>query len=176
MDHDKTLVDMKVFHAMINRNMIPREGTFEVTENLIDEFNKIYNEIIPGRQKVRNKPVTIRYTKKLAGLSLMKLNINRSTKIEFVNKLKVTKPKCGLLYLVSNPAFPGMYKIGITRDLNKRLSQYQTGDPFRKYKVEHYKFVEDSKLEEKLLLTKYKMDVVKGEWVSTDKIKDVFLF
>ena len=39
------------------------------------------------------------------------------------------------LYAVTNPAWPGWTKIGISDDVNKRLSSYQTGSPFRDYAV-----------------------------------------
>ena len=41
------------------------------------------------------------------------------------------------VYVISNPAYPNLYKIGTTSDLKKRLGQYQTSDPYRGYKVEY---------------------------------------
>ena len=40
------------------------------------------------------------------------------------------------LYVVSNPSFSGYYKIGVTSDFHQRLSNYNTGDPYRAYKLE----------------------------------------
>jgi len=46
--------------------------------------------------------------------------------------------KAGYIYIISNPSHKGWVKVGVTEDINSRLSVYQTGDPKRSYKVEHY--------------------------------------
>ena len=40
------------------------------------------------------------------------------------------------VYVISNPSYPGEYKVGIARDPKARLNQYQTSDPARAYKIE----------------------------------------
>ena len=40
------------------------------------------------------------------------------------------------VYVISNPSYPGEYKVGIARDPKARLNQYQTGSPDRAYKIE----------------------------------------
>lgn len=161
---------------MINRKLIPELGMFEVTTTLIDSFYEIYSEVnsLKNSNTFNTKKSNVRYAKKLAGLSLMKLNLERCN-IKTISKVKSLKPKSGIVYLISNPIFPGMYKIGMTQDLGKRLSQYQTCDPYRRYKVEHYKFVEDRKAEEKKYLEQMKVHLVKGEWVSSERVKDLFI-
>ena len=42
----------------------------------------------------------------------------------------------GYLYVLSNENYKGWLKLGITKNMTKRLRTYQTGDPFRGYKVE----------------------------------------
>ena len=42
------------------------------------------------------------------------------------------------IYVITHPLFKGWTKIGRTVDINKRLDSYQTGCPFRKYKIEFY--------------------------------------
>ena len=52
------------------------------------------------------------------------------------------------VYVMSNPAFRGMYKVGIAENVEKRQAQFNTGDPNRAYQVEfklltpHYKTLE----------------------------------
>lgn len=41
----------------------------------------------------------------------------------------------GYLYIIENDAFPGWVKIGTTGNLKKRLQTYQTGTPFRNYRI-----------------------------------------
>ena len=43
----------------------------------------------------------------------------------------------GYIYIISNPAFPNIYKVGIARDVTQRLNSYQTPDPERAYKLEY---------------------------------------
>jgi len=164
----------EIFERMISRNIIPNEGMFEINFAMIDQFYEIYREVYPpkgGKMKSSN----VKYAKKLAGLHLMKLSTSRAEiEAEVERKVKVKKPKCGIVYLISNPAFPGMYKISMTQDLDKRLESYQTADPFRKFKVEHYRFVEDRRSEEKRYLQELNTDIVNGEWVSTERSRELF--
>ena len=53
------------------------------------------------------------------------------------------------MYIISNDAFKGYYKIGITKNIKSRLRTYQTSSPHRNYKVEHYIFHEDCRAAEK---------------------------
>ena len=168
MKHDKQILDL-----LIERNIIPSSGTFEVTQSIIDAFYEVYREIYVPKTSKTNKKSNITYAKKLAGLSLLKLNLERIENKSI--KKRVSNPKCGIVYLISNPSFVDYYKIGMTKDLDKRLAQYQTGDPHRAYKVEHYRFVEDARLEEANYLKKMHTDLAKGEWVKSKRAKELFL-
>lgn len=42
----------------------------------------------------------------------------------------------GHIYVVSNPAFPGKSKIGLAKSPARRLNNYQTGSPFRDYRMD----------------------------------------
>lgn len=168
--------DKLVIDYLIEKGTIPSLGLFDVTQSMIDAFYDSYRELYPPKSNKKLKGSNEKYAKKLAGLSLMKLNISRSNNVAYDRvKLKTTKPKCGIVYVISNPAFPGMYKVGMTRDLEKRLQQYQTSDPYRQYKVEHYKFVEDARKEEKEILQSLSINIVKGEWINTEQVKKFFV-
>jgi hypothetical protein len=67
-----------------------------------------------------------------------------------------------------------MYKVGMTQNLETRLSQYQTYDPFRQFKVEHYKFVSDRRSEEKKILDMFAVDLAGGEWIGNEKVREMF--
>lgn len=54
-------------------------------------------------------------------------------------------------------------KIGMSKDINKRLSQLQTGSPY-KLKLMGWIEVDDAKYLEKALHAKYKDRIVHGEW------------
>ena len=43
------------------------------------------------------------------------------------------------VYVISNPAFENMYKVGIATDYKARLNSYQTSDPDRGYQLEYQK-------------------------------------
>jgi len=40
------------------------------------------------------------------------------------------------VYIISHPAYPGEYKVGIAKNWQSRLNSYQTSDPDRQYKCE----------------------------------------
>lgn len=42
------------------------------------------------------------------------------------------------MYVITNRAWPRHVKIGCTGDLQKRLSQFNTGSPHRDYKVAYF--------------------------------------
>lgn len=70
-----------------------------------------------------------------------------------------------MIYLLENPVFPDHYKIGMTIDLDQRLSAYQTCDPYRRYKIIKYEFVLDRVLLEKELLCHPHIINEEGEWI-----------
>ena len=66
------------------------------------------------------------------------------------------KPTPGNIYIITNPAWPDFIKIGRTTQLNQRLNQYNTGSPFRDYKLVSFIYVESTYEYEKLFKDKYK--------------------
>lgn len=165
----------RIIEAMILAGDIPENDPFEITTDLLNKYYQKFVELYAdlANTKCQKKPSNIRYYKKLAGLTLMKLSLSR-VPLEGVKAAKTVKLKSGILYLISNPVFPDMFKIGITQDLNARLSQYQTYDPYRRFKVAHYKFVDDMRKTEREILDRYRINILKGEWVDSKKIKEVF--
>lgn len=166
--------DILVLEKMIERGHLPKDGPFEVDDSIIDIFYNTHRELYIPRTNKKPSPSDLRYARRLAGLSLMKLSMLRSSEEVDTKKALTRKPNCGIVYLITNPAFPGMCKIGMTKDLPKRLSQYQTGDPYRRYKVEKYKFVENAKKEEDRLLKMFNTDLSKGEWVPFENVSKLF--
>jgi hypothetical protein len=49
--------------------------------------------------------------------------------------VQTTTDSSGFIYLLVNPAFPEWVKVGKTIDTKRRLRNYQTGDPFRLYRL-----------------------------------------
>lgn len=78
--------------------------------------------------------------------------------------------KSGYIYIISNPAHKGYIKIGITDDIKNRLHTYQTGDPNRAYKVEHYIYHPNCIAAEKQIKEsmKYFAKSIKKEWYECD--------
>ncbi|MBN42009.1 MAG: hypothetical protein CL573_00745 [Alphaproteobacteria bacterium] len=106
-----------------------------------------------------------RFARKLAGRTLIKHNLYLGAGVHDV--------KAGLVYVVSNPSFKDHLKIGMTVDLTKRLSSFQTYDPHRAFKVEHYELVLNRKATERALLAEFSVSVETGEWVPK-VVKDRF--
>lgn len=162
MDKDNTV---KLVNLLIEYEVIPPCGRFEITESMINSSVALYGQIIPRKNTGKISSSNKRFIRKMAAITLLKESLSRPG---------VLKPKCGILYLISNPVFPCLYKIGITQDLDKRLASYQTYDPYRRYKVEHYIFVPDMRIVEKNILNQFKTDLAKGEWINSDKVKQIF--
>tara|TARA_Y100001973_G_scaffold70236_1_gene102446 strand:- start:484 stop:981 length:498 start_codon:yes stop_codon:yes gene_type:complete len=142
-----------VINTLIERGHLTREN-FTITTDLIDLYELTYCEL--NNLTPSSKPRERRYARKLAAMSFVK----------FKKSLKF-KLKEGFVYIISNPAWEGKYKIGISHDPKSRLRQYQTYSPDRDYKLEHYSFWLDTREVEKLILSqgfKYK-----NEWVLLDK-------
>ena len=73
------------------------------------------------------------------------------------------------VYVISNDAFEGKYKVGITQNIKAKLKNYQTSDPDRGYKLRHTKYTHLFREIEKFIHEKYKN---KHEWV-TGNLKDI---
>jgi hypothetical protein len=165
-----------IVSQMIKDNLISKEGLFEITDVLLEEYINRYSVNFRKSNSYILRNSDKRFAKKLAGMTFIKLNKRRATELstEVKKKVSISKLKFGFLYLISNPVFPGMYKVGMTQDLEKRLVQYQTCDPLRRYKIEHVILSEDRRKTEQEILSKFKIDVVNGEWIDSEKVKVLF--
>jgi len=78
--------------------------------------------------------------------------------------------KEGYVYVVSNPAWEGWFKVGMALDAYDRCAGYQTSSPFRDYTVEYCKYFEDRREAEKTAHTQLKSKGVQNssEWFKTD--------
>ena len=82
-----------------------------------------------------------------------------------------SKIKEGFVYILTNPAWKDWIKVGMAVDANDRKNNYQTGSPYRDYKLYYKRFFEDRKTAEKKA-----HDVVSkiatesnGEWFKINK-------
>jgi hypothetical protein len=164
--------DETIFKKMIELKLLPGTGIFSITEEMKKEYVKIYASL-QGNGNVKTKSNKA-YALRLAGLSLLKLNKVREEKT-LVKEKTTEKTKSGIVYIISNVAFPNYYKIGITQNLEERLASYQTYDPLRRYKVEHYKVVENARQMENYFLSHHKINIRNSEWVHGEEIKSIFL-
>lgn len=73
----------------------------------------------------------------------------------------------GFVYLISNPAWPGAFKVGSAIDVNDRLNSYQTSAPYRDFVVEDYYFVWDRRKEESSIHLEFPSR--SNEWVFTTR-------
>lgn len=165
-----------IFEVMVERGMIPSSDIFEITEELLEQSTILYREIFPPLRVKAQKTSEKRLSKKIAGFNMMLLNQQRFEASQQDAAIKLTpklKQKCGFVYVISNPAFEDIYKVGMTTNLKSRLSTYQTYDPHRRFKVENYVFVMDRRATEKFVLESFKVDLVGGEWISNSKVTEL---
>lgn len=86
----------------------------------------------------------------------------------------------GYVYAISNPAWPGYFKIGSTIDVPDRNGSFQTYSPHRDYSLEFYIFTFDRLADEKFLLNYFNSD---HEWIKIDdfsiiknKMKEIAIY
>lgn len=164
-----------VIKELVNLERIPELGEFTVTEDLIDTYQIVYKSLFE-KTSTELKSGNKNYARKLAGIFLMKENQKRLASVAEVKIVKSKyKENCGIVYVVSNHAFPNCYKVGMTKNLDARLKSYQTYDPNRSFKVEHYRFVKDAKRTEKDVLTEFKFSLIKGEWIKGEEVLKHFV-
>ena len=76
----------------------------------------------------------------------------------------------GNVYIISNPAFAGDYKVGIAKDVAKRLNSYQTSGPRRDYRLEYSLLTPHYKEIEKYIHAKFESN---HEWVLGTSLKKI---
>lgn len=71
----------------------------------------------------------------------------------------------------------GLFKIGITKDINKRLSQLQTSNPYEFYLFDFFITIKNRELE-KLLHEKFRLNRYKREWfkLNQDEVREACKF
>ena len=87
------------------------------------------------------------------------------------------KQKDGYVYVISNPAWKGWYKVGMAVDSQDRCGSYQTCSPHRDYRLEYSKYFLNRKVAEEIahdVISEISLDR-NGEWfkVSVNKIRKI---
>lgn len=147
---------------MVNDNLLPKEGNFEVTEDLLFAHRQIYATFGSGSVA---RPSSYRNARRYAGAGFLYVKKFRKIPAKEINE--------GFLYLISNPAWPEQLKVGISVDLKKRLSSYQTYSPLRDFVLDSYEFVLNKREYEKDIINRYSTDIDLGEWISKATAKHI---
>ena len=87
------------------------------------------------------------------------------------------KQKDGYVYVISNPAWRGWYKVGMAVDSQDRCGSYQTSSPHRDYRLEYSRYFLNRKVAEEIahdVISEISLDR-NGEWfrVSVNKIRKI---
>jgi hypothetical protein len=158
--------ERRVIDVMLYEGSIP-PGVFQISEAHLNSYIDIYGSIFGTKGKGLTTKQEHLFARKLAGRTLVRHLVECGAKFSEV--------KAGMVYMISNPAFPKHYKIGMTLDVMDRLDQYQTYDPYRQFKIEKYSFVLDRRHNEQLILQHPDMVKENGEWVLRDRANELFL-
>jgi hypothetical protein len=100
----------------------------------------------------------------------------------YANEIKIhgeqTSILEGFIYLITNDAFLGWVKVGMSIDYEKRLAVYNQYDPGNGFKIETVKWVPNRRTAELNLIEKLEKLAysAKGEWFKIDKEKALEYF
>lgn len=133
------------------------DGDFLVDGYKIQQYLKEYS-VVTGTGGRNNKRSNQYYAIRLAALNL--LDFKRHTGRDITE---------GFVYVITNPAWPNMAKIGMTDNPHRRLSQFLTYSPNRDYSLDHWSFFTDKRLGEKLIHSKFE-DCKDHEWFNLSGI------
>lgn len=170
-----------------------QEGLKTAWQNLQEEDNELDLQIYKEGEK-RNLKIN-RLAEEVAEnidelVQEYELRLEEKKKLKIQHKLKnrevkrVNKKKC--VYVISNPAWPEWVKVGSSTTLpedetsNLRLSQFNTGSPFKDYKLEYQVLCEDAPTLEKRVhrnlsgLFDYGVSEKRAEWFKCG-VKDAIL-
>ena len=78
-----------------------------------------------------------------------------------------TDKEKGFVYVIRNSNWDGFFKVGIAKNVQRRLNSYQTSDPYRAYEVAYSLETSHYKEIEKVVHEKYTSERY-GEWVEGD--------
>lgn len=156
----------RVVNILLYDEIIPRQEIFQIKEYHLEKYIETYHDLFGKKNKGVKTNSNFKFARKLAGLTLLKVNYIRGAKFKDM--------KSGLVYMIENPAFPEHYKVGMTIDLNSRLDSYQTYDPYRRYRVTKYDFVLNRSKIEKLILLNPNIINENGEWIKKENAIEIF--
>lgn len=159
--------EKRIFETLSYMKSFPESGIFQIEERHLDEYITVYGEIFNTKDKDLKRHERS-FARKLAGRNFVRFLVeDRHAKFNDIN--------AGMVYMISNPSFPDHVKIGMTLDIIDRLEQYQTYDPFRKFKIEKYNFVLDRKAKERQILSHPDLFREQGEWIKKENSEKIFL-
>lgn len=159
-------VERIVINELISDGIIPDTGLCDINENLLSSYIVKYGKLFNKSGKGLLRKNEIRFARRLAGLTLLKLNFERNIKFHQID--------AGIVYMIENPVYNNHYKIGMTIDLNSRLDSYQTYDPYKSFKVLKYDFVLNRSHFERRILSHPNITNESGEWVLRENAIEIF--
>lgn len=155
-----------ILSSLVAKGIIPTSGLFQIKEHQLSAYIGEYHRIFGETSKATGSKTNKKFARRLAGRTLLRENALRGAKFSEID--------AGIVYLIENKSFPEHYKVGMTLDLKKRLSQYQTYTPYRDFTVYKYDFVLDRKKIEKAILSHPDIANEAGEWVLKHNAAKIF--
>jgi hypothetical protein len=156
----KDIEDFNKNHAICKkcynekRKISPERKHLNITDNR-SEYNKNWHRENKEKKQIYyidNKEAISGYNKK------------------YYNKVKekkrITYKMSGYIYIIINPAWTDYIKLGRSKNLNRRLYQYQIGSPLRDYELYYNCYTDDLSIIENYFTTNIDGNY---EWFKIDK-------
>lgn len=160
-----------ILDRLLATGQIPATGIFDITSNILSSYMSEYAKHFGNGRVGKNS--NIKYAKKLAGLTLLKLVRLRLPENSSIRSNTAREIKSGFVYLLKNDAYPAVVKIGITRNLESRMRSYLTADPYKTSKFIFTIFHENIDKIESDILSKYAENIISGEWLNVEVVDSV---
>lgn len=126
-------------------------GNFKITKELLDKVELVTSP----------KCQSTKFNKRKSGRRLDMLSLIKSKRLAGIPAKDI---KEGFVYIMSNPAWEGYYKVGYSLEPRDRLIQAQVFSPLGDYKIEGYFISSDAKAMESFIHSKLSNFHVRGEW------------
>lgn len=108
-----------------------------------NEISRVAYSLVGGYSRFYSLDKAHRKRLRRAARTIVDTRMDATELYQSVDRVFEQKHPGGFVYAVTNSAWPGWVKVGMTTDPARRLNDYQTSSPHRDYEMVAFKEVDD---------------------------------